>query len=744
MWGRRCCYECYGVVMNAILNEFNTTLIEKFDFSLRPYQEYVIRNIADSIVQGNRFVVVSMPTGSGKTLIEIFTAYYNLKTTNSRVLVLEPTRFLCDQMYSKLWSKLFDNIIGKEYEGNCHSFLDANKKIVISTPQTALKCASTIKGEFNAVIIDEIHHAFGGKYYSELLVELNPNFVFGFTALLPSKKRYSLDFRVQSLLGEPTILNYDFKKLSEIDSSFQPPKAIADLFDAEMDEIEENVYEKLFCGTIDGDPRTIKFLENTLVRYGKRAFCESLKRAIAKNKISDDPEFTRLCNSNKPSHKARILSEILSVYDVKNNDELKPVIVFTSRKATAYEFKEVIVSSIGLSSHKVEVLTSDMSKEERLDLMRRAREGHIDVIISTLVGEEGVDIPEAGLLIMSDTPRSPLRFYQRLGRLIRLASPRKVKYLVISLTPKTREYGDLDEALWNLYGEGVDVSYIIYNLDEKGPESRILDILDKFSNIYNDVAIPFTLITQGRELSNPINYLLNLAKNDKRFLEALKNMGFNVESDEELSRIFFITLTFPFWLRCHDDIKNTLNQIDKIISRSSFSKVLDKSIKENHVFYIYDVEKLSDFIAEELKRLYDYCKSEGENYCENVFFRLDRKSILRLFMRIFPFKQFEGVKKRINDQVDTFEETLKNFKETNNLRIYVDYGRYNDRNKSLFPKIIISVSVGVWIRLEVQINHYNISNENKDTYEKILELIELNLLAIGYRGVEKFLELYEE
>jgi len=730
--------------MSAILNEFNAMLMEKFGSSLRPYQEHVIKDIVNSIACGNKFVVVSMPTGSGKTLIEIFTAYYNIKTTNSRVLVLEPTRFLCDQMYSKLWSKLFDNIVGKEYEGNCHNFLDVNKKIVISTPQTALKCASTIKGEFNVVIIDEIHHAFGGKYYSELLVCLNPNYVFGFTALLPSKKRYLLDFRVLSLLGEPTILGYDFKKLSEIDFSFQPPKAIADLFDAEMDEIEENVYEKLFCGRIYGKQETIKFLENTLVRYGKRAFCESLKRAIAKNKISDDLEFTRLCDSNKLSHKARILSEILAVYDVKNNDELKPVIVFTSRKATAYEFKEVMVGSIGLSSHKVEVLTSDMSKEERLNLMRRTRKGHVDVIISTLVGEEGVDIPEAGLLIMSDTPKSPLRFYQRLGRLIRLASLKKIKYLVISLTPKTMEYEDLDEALWNLYGEDVDVSYIIYNLDEKGPESRILDILGRFSNIYNDVTIPFTLITQGRELSNPINYLLNLAKNDKRFLEALKNRGFNVESDEELSRIFFITLTFPFWLRCHDDIKNTLNQMDKIISKSSFSKVLDKSIRENHVFYVYDVEKLSDFIAEELKRLHDYCKSERESYCRNEFFRLDRKSILRLFMRLFSFKHFESIKKRIKDQVNTFEENLKIFKETNNLRIYIDYGRYNNRNKSLSPKIIISLDVGVWIRLEAQINYYNITKENEDAYKKILELIKLNLLAIGYRGVEKFLELYED
>jgi len=98
--------------------------------------------------------------------------------------------------------------------------------------------------------------------------------------------------------------------------------------------------------------------------------------------------------------------------------------------------------------------------------------------------------------------QNPLEFYQRLGQLIRLASPKKIKYLVVSLTPKTGEYEDLEEAIWNLYSERVDVSYIVINVDVKGPATRILDILDRFSATYSETAIPFTLITQGRKLRN--------------------------------------------------------------------------------------------------------------------------------------------------------------------------------------------------------------------------------------------------
>ncbi|AEC52316.1 putative protein DNA repair protein RAD25 [Pyrococcus sp. NA2] len=726
----------------TIIEEFNAMLKEKLDFSLRPYQEYVINDIINSTTRGDRFIVVSMPTGSGKTLIEIFMAYYSLKLLNSRVLVLEPTRFLCDQMYSKLWNRVFGDLVGKEYEGNCHSFLDPNKKVIISTPQTALKCVSTIREKFNVVIIDEIHHAFGGKYYTELLINLDPSYVFGFTALLPSKKRRLLDFRVELLLGVPKMLTYDFKRLSEISTSFQPPRAIADLFDADMNELEERVYEKLFLGMVDGDSRTVKFLENTLANYGKMAFCESLGKAIAKNKVLYELDFERLCNSSEPSHKARVLCEVLTVYDVKDNDELKPVIVFTSRKATAYEFKDVIVKLLGFSQDRVEVLTSDMSKDERLDLIKRVKEGLVDIIISTLVGEEGVDIPEAGLLVMTDIPKSPLRFYQRLGRLIRVASPRRIKYLVISMTPKTREYYSLEEALWNLYSEGVDVSYIIYNLGEKGPESKVLDVLDKFSSIYNDVAVPFTLMTQGRELSDPINYLTKLAKSDREFLKILEDRGFRVESDEMLSAVLSLIITNPFrrWL---DDVKDALNRIEKLINKGSFTKVLDKSMRENRVFYVYDIEMMSDLISEELKGLYYYCISEKKGFCENVFFRIDRKSILRLFMRVFPFKHIDNILERIRNKVFMFEENFRSLKESKRLLIYVDLSRYNERNMSLSPKVVISLDVGVGIRLEAQINYYNVTRNDESTYQKILELVKLNLLAIGYRGVEKFLEFYE-
>ncbi len=747
-----------AIAMDDLLKLFNNIIANRLGFSLRKYQEHVAYEIVRSVEEGHRFIIVSMPTGSGKTLIEMFTAFYGLRQGIPRILVLEPTRLLCDQMYSGkarhgrrgLWGRVFEELVGREYEGNCDSFLEPGKKIVISTPQTALRCAFMLKREFGMVIIDEVHHAFGGKYYTELLTELKPDIIVGFTALLPSYKRYRLDPRVKNVVGEPYLLIYDFKRLEEIDPDFKPPKAIADVFDSEMNDHENKVYDTLFRALLQGDPRIIKFLEITLARYGKEAFCESYRRALEKNKIVPNSDFESLCRPDGLSHKARTLIDVLTIYDIKENNALKPILIFTSRKATANEFEKAITHHIGLSMERVAILTSDMRREERLELIRKAKSGEIDVIVSTLVGEEGIDIPEAGLLIMTDVPKSPLRFYQRLGRLIRMTSSRRMKYLVVSLTPKTVEYWDLEDALWNLYMEGVDVSYIVVNINEKAPDARVVDTIISFTKVYSDKSIPYTLLAFGQELSNPLNYILNVVKGRKDLVaivrEYMRKWRFQIESEEDLDTAIFQILTFHM-LRW-GDVKKIFEPIDNAVNKSRFSKEFSKAIREGKIFYIYDVGMLSEIIDYKLQRLYQACVARRENACRDSFFRIDRKSVLRLFTRAFPYDNIGYIIDDLEKRLRKHKEYLDEASNSNLLQgytIWVSWGDYNERAKTLSPKVIIHLDLGnTWIKLDAQINYHDVSKRLlKD--KNISELVEKNLLAIGYEASKKFLEhLYEK
>lgn len=273
------------------------------------------------------------------------------------------------------------------------------------------------------------------------------------------------------------------------------------------------------------------------------------------------------------SHKARALKQVLSTYKV---EDFSPVLIFTSRKATASEFETTLVSMGG----RVKVLTGDASKEERKEIVDEAKRGDVDVIVSTIVGEEGVDIPEAKLLVMTDVPQSPLRFYQRLGRLIRKGEDGEggIKYLVVTLTPKTPEYDNLDEAMRNLFNEGVDVSYIVEKKGGKGPVARVVDIIEK-----SDGEISFLEVTHGKDIS---------------LEEYMMRTGDKKTSDK--NALFYEFLTSK----------------SKVKEIGEFSDYLDRAIRGGDVFYYYDVEKTGEILSKAL--LGKYCSLCYGEVCSKV------------------------------------------------------------------------------------------------------------------------------
>lgn len=74
--------------MSSLLGSFNDRVYNILGFKLRKYQEHVANEVIGAIERGSRFIIVSMPTGSGKTLIEMFTAFYGLQHGIPRILVL--------------------------------------------------------------------------------------------------------------------------------------------------------------------------------------------------------------------------------------------------------------------------------------------------------------------------------------------------------------------------------------------------------------------------------------------------------------------------------------------------------------------------------------------------------------------------------------------------------------------------------------------------------------------------------
>uniref|UniRef100_A0A8C7SBF3 Fanconi anemia group M protein n=1 Tax=Oncorhynchus mykiss TaxID=8022 RepID=A0A8C7SBF3_ONCMY len=56
------------------------------------------------------------------------------------------------------------------------------------------------------------------------------------------------------------------------------------------------------------------------------------------------------------------------------------------------------------------------TQKEQLEVMRMFREGGFNTLVSTCVGEEGLDIGEVDLIVCFDAQKSPIRLVQRMGR----------------------------------------------------------------------------------------------------------------------------------------------------------------------------------------------------------------------------------------------------------------------------------------------------------------------------------------
>ncbi|KAI6660776.1 hypothetical protein LOD99_10224 [Oopsacas minuta] len=56
------------------------------------------------------------------------------------------------------------------------------------------------------------------------------------------------------------------------------------------------------------------------------------------------------------------------------------------------------------------------TQKEQLKVMERFREGGYNVLVSTCVGEEGLDIGDVDLIVCFDSPKAPTRYVQRMGR----------------------------------------------------------------------------------------------------------------------------------------------------------------------------------------------------------------------------------------------------------------------------------------------------------------------------------------
>jgi superfamily II DNA or RNA helicase len=201
------------------------------------------------------------------------------------------------------------------------------------------------------------------EYYDaviELVKFLNPDTPQGFITIMPERMASS-------------------SMIASLDS-FKEIKKSGKLFIKDIDDLED-YYED-----IDIRQEALKYLDDI----------------IMKGKLigDDDSKYLRF-------------EEILK--DLKSQN-IKQMIVFSFFKKTL-NYLEIKLQNMGYSVGKIH---GDFSVEERFAKIKEFKKGNFDILLSSEVGSEGLDMQFCNVVINYDLPWNPMRVEQRIGRIDRI------------------------------------------------------------------------------------------------------------------------------------------------------------------------------------------------------------------------------------------------------------------------------------------------------------------------------------
>jgi superfamily II DNA or RNA helicase len=116
------------------------------------------------------------------------------------------------------------------------------------------------------------------------------------------------------------------------------------------------------------------------------------------------------CVTHSPRTKLRLLVDLV-------REERQPMLIFTGAAATAHELFDAL--------REVRPCGVITARERSLDAVLHAfTRGHLDVVISTDLASEGLNLQRAGVVVHYDIPWNPVKLDQRNGRAHRIGQMR--------------------------------------------------------------------------------------------------------------------------------------------------------------------------------------------------------------------------------------------------------------------------------------------------------------------------------
>lgn len=440
-------------------------MLKRLKLSPRDYQ---VEAAKWAIERGR--AVVCMPTGTGKTLIAILWIRELLTRGLARkFLVLEPTRFLVEQV-----AKYMHEIGGLDARP-LHGTLPKHMReeawrgqVVVATPEIIVAEWDVFtQYSFDAVVVDECHHTTGQDAYKKIVERYDFKYRLGLSAHIPSSRVRE----IEKYLGEIKCWSWDDKRLAKY-----IPSWTGEVYEAPLNAFERSTYEKLeeLVDRLHGrEHAVVEMALRWFVRDGVLALRETMSKPTLVSKLLENLRDLIFSDNLRPAHKLDALLRVL-----RDHEGFRKCIVFIDRVVVAKyvydklkEFNPVLILG---RRHGIDVRS----------VLERAHSPKTRIIISTSAGEEGIDLPEADMLVIWSHSASPLRFIQRHGRILRAVASRYkgFKWAIYIVTPDTIDVDYLIDSILEARRAGVHVNIdpgiieYTWNLSRR---RRVLEVLER-------------------------------------------------------------------------------------------------------------------------------------------------------------------------------------------------------------------------------------------------------------------------
>ena len=481
-------------------------LLKKDKIESRAYQEV----IAASSMKRNTMIV--LPTGLGKTVIAAMIAAKKLES--GKVLFLAPTKPLVEQ-HKKSFQEFIEidkdqmEVMTGEIRPDDRYEIWKEKKVFFATPQVVendLIAGEVPVRDFSLTIFDECHRA-TGEYSYVFISEKIPSHKIGLTASPGGDKEKIMEvadnlemenFEVRTEDDpdvEPYIqdkevnwikvpLNNRFetarKKLE--DAKRKPLSELKDMEyissvninKTDLLKLQSEIRSKL---STSDDPKHYSAISHAasalkisqaieLLETQGVSQCYSYMRGLE----NDDSKAAKKALNDEDFRKAKSLVEYLKKKGEEHPKLEKVVelldgfdgraIVFTEYRASADKIVEELEASHDPVKFVGQQGDDGMTQTQQIETLEQFGDGDYDVLVSTSIGEEGLDVPSVDKVIFYEPVSSSVRDIQRMGRTGRHESGE----VSVLIAEDTRDEG----YYWSAHHEKKRMNSVLEELKEEG------------------------------------------------------------------------------------------------------------------------------------------------------------------------------------------------------------------------------------------------------------------------------------